>query len=69
MLALMQRLLLIVDKQLTLSSVSGESSLESTCNIKSSDLAGQQSGMKENGFIVKIYYFYFFNLKMSFLIL
>ncbi|XP_008801084.1 protein farnesyltransferase subunit beta [Phoenix dactylifera] len=43
-LALMQRLLPIVAKQLTPSSVSGESSLGSTCNIKSSDLAGQGSG-------------------------
>ena len=57
----MQRLLLIVDKQLMPSSDNGESSsIGSTCSIKSSDLVGQGSGMKDNTFkVVKIYYFEF----------
>ncbi|KAG1368044.1 Protein farnesyltransferase subunit beta [Cocos nucifera] len=46
-LALMQRLLPIVDMQLMPSSDNGElSSIGSTCSIKSSDLAGQGSGTK-----------------------
>nr|XP_010924251.1 protein farnesyltransferase subunit beta [Elaeis guineensis] len=57
-LALMQRLLLIVDKQLMPSSDNGESSsIGSTCSIKSSDLVGQGSGkLSDIGFhFVKIY--------------
>lgn len=64
----MQRLLSIVDKQLTPSSDNRQSSsIGNTCSVKSSDLAGQGSGMKDD--TLKLLRFIILNLKAIYLML